>query len=94
MYRMYREIQNLNQNLSLKLSQNFSLSESSRMTPGVHIIFMQKIGWQRGKLIYLGLSKFEYYKVLIPCIKVDKVGNTTSSGGIFDKSGLILSSSP
>ena len=36
MYRMYREILNLDQNFSpeiLKLSQNFSLSESSRMTP-------------------------------------------------------------
>ena len=35
MYRMYREIQNLDQNFSLKLLQNFSLSESSRMTPGL-----------------------------------------------------------
>ena len=33
MYRMNREIQNSDQNFSLKLSQNFSLSESSRMTP-------------------------------------------------------------
>ena len=35
MYRMYKEIQNLDQNFSeiLKLLQNFSLSESSRMTP-------------------------------------------------------------
>ena len=33
MYRMYREIQNLDQKFSLKLLQNFSFSESSRMTP-------------------------------------------------------------
>ena len=33
MYRMYREIQTLDQNFSLKSSQNFSLSERSKMTP-------------------------------------------------------------
>ena len=30
-HKMYREMQNSDQNFSLKLSQNFSLSESSRM---------------------------------------------------------------
>ena len=37
MYRMYRETKNLDQNFPeiLKLSQNFSLSESSRMTPEI-----------------------------------------------------------
>ena len=33
MYRIYREIQNLDQNFSLKLLQNFSLSEICRMAP-------------------------------------------------------------
>ena len=33
--RRYREIQFLDQNFSLKLSQNFSLSESSRLTPAM-----------------------------------------------------------
>ena len=33
MYKMDREILNLDQNFSLKLPQNFSLSESSKMTP-------------------------------------------------------------
>ena len=32
MYRTYREIQNLYQNFSLKMMQNFSLSESSRLS--------------------------------------------------------------
>ena len=35
MYRTYSEIQKLDHNFSLKMSQNFSLSESSRLTPEV-----------------------------------------------------------
>ena len=44
MYRMYREIQNLDQNLPevLKLLQNFSLSESSRMILNFYKNFLQK----------------------------------------------------
>ena len=38
MHRMYREIQNLGQNFSLKSWLNSSQSESSRMTPGPDII--------------------------------------------------------
>ena len=38
MFRMYREIQTLDQNFSLKSLQNFSLSESFKMTPVKHLI--------------------------------------------------------
>ena len=64
MYRMYREIQNLDQNLPeiLKLSQNFSLSESSRMTPGRYdIIEVKKMEF----VTYSGFKTLEHSRLQI-----------------------------
>ena len=56
MFRLYREIQNLDQNLpeSLNISQNFSLSESSRMAPGQNHFVRNE----------------ERRKILIDCVEV------------------------
>ena len=73
MCRMYREIQNLDSNFSLKLSQNVSLSESSRMTPGASGFF----------LMFLSLveASIKYSKCCEKNIEKHLVGQVVSTPG-------------
>ena len=49
MYRIYRDIQNLDQNFFLKLLQNSSLSESSRMTPDIYLLLQMGVSFKNQK---------------------------------------------
>ena len=73
MYRLYREIQNLDQNFSLKLLQNFSIYESSRMTPEMTYFPLCTVGYKYVMLdIFLSVTQFkpvssQYFK----CLKIE-----------------------